>query len=80
MFDATRGVDIGTKSEIYGLMREQCKLGVGILFYSSDVAELVNMADRVVVLHDGEIREEMLAPLTEEAIVAAVVGGGGARD
>ena len=62
MFDATRGVDVGTKSEIYALMRTECSNGVGILFYSSDVAELVNMADRVIVLHDGVVRGKLQAP------------------
>ena len=74
MFDATRGVDIGTKSEIYSVMRTECSNGVGILFYSSDVAELVNMADRVIVLHDGIVRDKLQAPMTEESVVAAVVG------
>jgi ribose transport system ATP-binding protein len=76
MFDATRGVDVGTKSEIYALMRTECSNGVGILFYSSDVAELVNMADRVIVLHDGVVRGKLQAPMTEESVVAAVVGAG----
>ena len=74
MFDATRGVDIGTKSEIYALMRAECNDGVGIIFYSSDVAELVNMADRVIVLHDGAVYRHLQAPMTEESVVAAVVG------
>jgi ribose transport system ATP-binding protein len=77
MFDATRGVDIGTKSEIYSLMRAECDNGVGILFYSSDVAELVNMADQIIVLHDGTVHRKLQAPMTEEQVVAAVVGAGG---
>ena len=56
MYDATRGVDVGTKAEIYRLMREQCEAGTAILFYSSDVAGARQLADRVVVLHDGQIR------------------------
>jgi ribose transport system ATP-binding protein len=80
MYDATRGVDVGTKTEIYELMHEQCAGGVGILFYSTDAAELANLADRVVVLHDGTVRARLAgADLTEERIVAAAVGGG-ARD
>jgi ribose transport system ATP-binding protein len=76
MYDATRGVDVGTKSELYQLMLEQCARGVGILFYSTDAAELANMADQVVVLHDGTIRARLSgADLTEERIVAAAVGG-----
>jgi len=76
MYDATRGVDVGTKTEIYELMHEQCARGVGILFYSTDAAELANLADRVVVLHDGTVRARLSgADLTEERIIAAAVGG-----
>jgi ribose transport system ATP-binding protein len=77
MYDATRGVDVGTKAEIYRLMREQCAAGNSILFYSTDAQELVNMADRVVVLHDGRIRAYLEgAEITESRIVAESVGGG----
>jgi ribose transport system ATP-binding protein len=80
MYDATRGVDVGTKAEIYRLMREQCESGTSILFYSTDVVELVNMADRVVVLHDGQIRADLQgAEITESRIVAESVGGGSGR-
>jgi ABC-type sugar transport system ATPase subunit len=76
MYDATRGVDVGTKSEIYRLMREQCGKGVAILFYSTDVSELANMSDRVLVLHDGTIRAHLSGlQLTEANIVAAALGG-----
>ena len=77
MYDATRGVDVGTKAEIYRLMREQCEAGTAILFYSTDVQELVNLADRVLVLHDGEIRAHLAGgEITESRIVAESVGGG----
>jgi ribose transport system ATP-binding protein len=77
MYDATRGVDVGTKAEIYRLMREQCEAGNSILFYSTDAQELVNMADRVVVLHDGRIRAHLEGvEITESRIVAESVGGG----
>jgi ribose transport system ATP-binding protein len=77
MYDATRGVDVGTKSEIYQLIRAQCDQGVCVLWYSSDIAELVNIADRVAVLHDGAVRALLEGDITEAAVVAAVVGGGG---
>jgi len=80
MYDATRGVDVGTKAEIFRLMREQCARGVAILFYSSDVSELAHMADRVWVMHDGALRARLTGDaLTEENIVAAAVGGRGAN-
>ena len=75
MYDPTRGVDVGTKTEIYRLMRKQCARGVGVLFYSSDAAELAGVSDRVVVLHDGSIGAELEGDaLTEESVVRAVVG------
>ncbi len=81
MYDPTRGVDVGTKTEIYRLMREQCAKGVGVLFYSSDAAELAGASDRVVVLHDGRIGAELEGDqLTEESVVRAVVGENGPVD
>jgi ribose transport system ATP-binding protein len=79
MYDATRGVDVGTKSEIYRLVRRQCDTGVGVLWYSSDITELVNIADRVAVLHDGSVRALLEEHISEAAVVASVVGGGEAR-
>lgn len=77
MYDATRGVDVGTRAEIYQLMHEQCAQGVSVLFFSTDAAELANMADWVIVLHDGTIRTRLSGvDLTEERIIAAAVGGG----
>jgi ABC-type sugar transport system ATPase subunit/ribose/xylose/arabinose/galactoside ABC-type transport system permease subunit len=76
LYDATRGVDVGTKAEIYRLMREQAAAGVAVLFYSSDAAELATLADRVIVLHDGAICAHLEADIAEEDIVAAAVGGG----
>jgi ribose transport system ATP-binding protein len=76
MYDATRGVDVGTKTEIYRLMRELCARGISILFYSTDVSELVNLSDRVLVLHDGAIRARLAGDeITEHRIIAASVGG-----
>ena len=75
LYDATRGVDVGTKAEIFHLVREQADAGVAILFYSTDVEELISLSDRIVVLHDGRIRAELLgAEITEEKIIAAVIG------
>jgi ribose transport system ATP-binding protein len=77
MYDATRGVDVGTKAEIFHLMRQQAEAGVAILYYSTDAAELTAMCDRVVVLHDGRIRAQLSgADLTQERIIAAAIGGG----
>jgi ribose transport system ATP-binding protein len=78
MYDATRGVDVGTKAEIFHLVRAQAEKGVGVLFYSTDVAELVSLSHRIVVLHDGRVRAELAGDdITEERIIAAIIGGTG---
>jgi ribose transport system ATP-binding protein len=53
LYDPTRGVDVGTKGEIFQLMRDLAGKGYAILFYSSDLPELVHVADRVLVLRNG---------------------------
>ena len=76
MYDPTRGVDVGTKAEIFHLIREQARTGVAILFYSTDVTELTTLCQRVLVLHDGRVRAELSGDnVTEEAIIAAAIGG-----
>ena len=55
LYDPTRGVDVGTKGEIFQLMRDLAAKGYAILFYSSDLPELVHVADRVIVLRDGRV-------------------------
>ncbi|PCJ83263.1 MAG: sugar ABC transporter ATP-binding protein [Hyphomicrobiales bacterium] len=70
--DPTRGIDVGTKQELYRLMRDLAASGKAILFYSTDYAELIGCCDRVVVMYDGTIVSELEGDaITEEAIVAA---------
>ena len=63
LFDPTRGVDIGTKQEIYRLMREFTRAGGSILFYSTDAAEIVNLSDRVMVMYRGRGRGRSFATI-----------------
>jgi ribose transport system ATP-binding protein len=70
--DPTRGIDVGTKQEIYRLMRDLANAGKAILFYSSDYAELIGCCDRVSVLYGGRVVAEKEADqITEEGLVAA---------
>ncbi len=70
--DPTRGIDVGTKQEIYKLMRALVDEGKAILFYSSDYAELIGCCDRVSVVYDGRVVSELEGDaITEEGIVAA---------
>jgi ribose transport system ATP-binding protein len=76
LYDPTRGIDVGTKLELYRLMREYATAGGAVLFYSTEIPELVHLADRVLVLYQGRIVDE-IGPerLSEEAIVTAALGG-----
>jgi ribose transport system ATP-binding protein len=73
--DPTKGVDVGTKAEIYELLTQLCNEGKTILFYSSEDEELVGLCDRVLVMYDGIIRTELAgASLTKENLIAASLG------
>lgn len=85
LFDEpTRGIDVGAKSEIYSLVRRLAEDGAGILIISSEVEELVDVCDRVYVLRQGHIVNELdRESISKEAILAAAltgtVGGNGAH-
>ena len=53
--EPTRGIDVGAKSEIYAIMNELAKQGVTILMISSDLPEVLNMSDRIVVMCEGTV-------------------------
>ena len=72
--DPTRGIDVGTKQEMYQLLRKLAGDGAAILFYSTDYDELIGCCDRVLVLYDGAIRRELVgAEITERALVASAL-------
>lgn len=71
--DPTRGIDIGTKAEIFQLMRQLTADGRSIVFYSSDNQELAGMCDRVIVLHAGEVAAVVEEGLSEDAILRAAM-------
>jgi ribose transport system ATP-binding protein len=72
--DPTRGIDVGTKQEIYRLMRELADQGVAILFYSTDYDELIGCCDRVAIMYDGRIVRELEgADLNEHNIIASAL-------
>ncbi|TIT92484.1 MAG: sugar ABC transporter ATP-binding protein, partial [Mesorhizobium sp.] len=72
--DPTRGIDVGTKQELYQLMRKLADAGAAILFYSTDYDELIGCCDRVLVLYDGAIKRELVgAEITEHALIASAL-------
>jgi ribose transport system ATP-binding protein len=79
--DPTRGIDVGAKREIFGLMRELTAAGMGIIFATSDLTELVGMSDRVAVMYEGTIITTLGAgEISADRIVTAAVGVVSPRD
>ncbi len=78
--DPTRGIDVGTKQEIYRLLRQLADAGAAILYYSTDYEELIGCCDRVAVMYDGRIVRELAgAGITEHAIIASALNMGEAK-
>ena len=69
--DPTRGIDVGTKQEIYQLLRALAAERAAVVFYSTDYAELIGCCDRVLVLYDGAIVRVLEGDaITEHDLVA----------
>ena len=73
--EPTRGIDVGAKYEIYGLMNELAAAGKAILMISSELPEVLGMADRILVLHEGRVTGEItdVAAATQEQVMALAV-------
>ncbi|MCY6369151.1 sugar ABC transporter ATP-binding protein [Clostridium ganghwense] len=74
--DPTRGIDVGTKAEIYNLINELTEKGKSVILISSEMPEVISMSDRIAVMHEGEItkilnREEA----NQETIMKYAIGG-----
>ncbi|HEY2865049.1 MAG TPA: sugar ABC transporter ATP-binding protein [Casimicrobiaceae bacterium] len=75
--DPTRGIDVGTKQEMYQLLRQLADAGTAVLFYSTDYDELIGCCDRVLVMYDGSIRRELVGgDITERALVSSALNIG----
>ena len=76
LFDPTRGIDVGTKNELYRLIRAYADAGGAVLFHSTEIPELVYLCDRTLVCYAGRVVCEIPAEqLSEEEILRAALGG-----
>lgn len=74
--EPTRGVDVGAKAEIYAIMNELAQKGVSIIMISSELPEIINMSDRVVVMGDGRVKGELpREELSQEKIMFLATEG-----
>ncbi len=73
--EPTRGIDVGTKSEVHRLLDELVHRGIAVLMISSELPEVLGMADRVLVLREGRLTAELSrADANEDSIMRAATG------
>ena len=74
--EPTRGIDVGSKREIYEIVRRLCDAGLGVIVISSELPEIMQVSDRILVMHHGGIAAEIdRSQATEELIMSHAVGG-----
>ncbi|MCR4690866.1 MAG: sugar ABC transporter ATP-binding protein [Lachnospiraceae bacterium] len=73
--EPTRGIDVGTKTEIQKLVLELAKEGKSIMFISSEIAEMLRTCSRMIIMRDGEKVDEIKDDLTEENVMKSIAGG-----
>jgi ribose transport system ATP-binding protein len=74
-FDPTRGIDVGTKHQIYDLFRELAAAGKSVLMFTSELREVPLACDRVLVIYDGRIVGELKAADADEATLLSAAHG-----
>ena len=78
--DPTRGIDVGTKQEIYQLLRRLADSGAAIVFYTTDYDELIGCCDKALVLYDGAVKRVLEgAEITQHALIASALNIGEAQ-
>ena len=75
LFDPTRGIDVGTKRQIYALLHELAGHGAGILLFTSELPEIQLVCGRVIVLYEGRVVREMPAEWADEAALLRAAHG-----
>ena len=79
--DPTRGIDVGTKQEIYRLLRELAAAGTAVLLYTTDYDELIGLCDRVAIFYAGRVNRLLEGDnITEQAIIAAALDIGAEQE
>ncbi|MEE3918114.1 ATP-binding cassette domain-containing protein [Micromonospora sp. BRA006-A] len=74
--EPTRGVDVGARAELYQVIRDLAARGVGVLLVSSEVPEVLGLADRVLVMREGRVvREAPAGELDENTVLDLVMAG-----
>jgi ribose transport system ATP-binding protein len=73
--DPTRGIDVGTKRQVYALLRDLADDGAAILFFSSELAEFPLVCDRVLTIYAGRVTAELAGAASDEATLLQAMHG-----
>jgi len=74
--EPTRGVDVGAREEIYRIIEALCAEGLSVLFASSDLEELLRLAQRIVVMHEGRLTGDVARADADEGLLMTLATGG----
>ncbi|MCI8292292.1 MAG: sugar ABC transporter ATP-binding protein [Hespellia sp.] len=75
--EPTKGIDIGAKEDIFQIVDDFAKMGIGIIFISSDLEEVIRVADRMLIIRDGQVIEEMEnKDVSQKDIMESILRGG----
>jgi ABC-type sugar transport system ATPase subunit len=79
MDEPTRGVDVGAKEEIHNIIRDLSKEGCSIIVFSTELPEIINLCDRIILMYEGEIRKILKnhEDIDSEEIMHIITGGQG---
>jgi ribose transport system ATP-binding protein len=75
MDEPTRGIDVGTKAEIYRLIRQLADNGTAVIAVSSELPELIGMSDRILIMHEGRIAGEVPAEGADDELLLSYCYG-----
>lgn len=77
MDEPTRGVDVGAKKEIHDIIRDLANEGKGVVVFSSELPEIIQLCDRIVLMHEGQARDiiQNSADIDSDRIMSVVAGG-----
>jgi ABC-type sugar transport system ATPase subunit len=74
--EPTRGIDVGAKAEIYRILEDLCELGKCVVMITSEMPELLNMSDEIMVMYEGRVMGIMKAnEATQEKVLQLAIGG-----
>ena len=74
--EPTRGIDVGTQTEIQKLVLKLAKEGKSLIFISSEIEEMIRTCNKLIILRDGQVVGEITENLTQENVMSGIAGGG----